>query len=71
MQLMHDPAGYASQQYATKHLIQKLKVQLAVPVIQGFESPIPKNWKVNAVTKKKKVKLSRYMPWRHMGGEEV
>jgi hypothetical protein len=20
---------------------------------------------------KKKVKLSRYMPWRHMGGEEV
>jgi hypothetical protein len=21
--------------------------------------------------KKKKVKLSRYMPWRHMGGEEV
>jgi hypothetical protein len=23
------------------------------------------------VKKNKKVKLSRYMPWRHMGGEEV
>jgi hypothetical protein len=33
-------------------------------------SQAPISWIRWAVTEKQ-VKLSRYMPWRHMGGEEV
>jgi hypothetical protein len=36
-------------------------------ITKANQCPVHRKW----IYIKKKVKLSRYTPWRHMGGEEV
>jgi hypothetical protein len=43
----------------------------AAKLFDDFEKKYCKNRRFKENCKVKKVKLSRYMPWRHKGGDEV
>jgi hypothetical protein len=42
-----------------------------IPNVRSAVKDFQKKNGLKRQAKKKKVKLSRYTPWRHMGGEEV